>query len=65
MIRWWSEVGITLAYLMTPLAEGVLEEKIPAGLELPTRALIPRRANRTDSPYGRSTWSPTSQAGPG
>src|SRR5262249_10280830 len=22
MVRWWSEAGITLAYLMTPLAEG-------------------------------------------
>jgi amino acid adenylation domain-containing protein/non-ribosomal peptide synthase protein (TIGR01720 family) len=40
MIQWWAEQGITLAYLMTPLAEGVLEEKIPAGLKLPTRALI-------------------------
>jgi amino acid adenylation domain-containing protein/non-ribosomal peptide synthase protein (TIGR01720 family) len=40
MVRWWSEVGITLAYLMTPLAEGVLEEQIPPGLELATRALI-------------------------
>ena len=27
--RWWSEQGITLAYLMTPLAEGVLEEEDP------------------------------------
>jgi len=26
MLRWWAETGITLAYLMTPLAEGVLEE---------------------------------------
>ncbi|HTQ78991.1 MAG TPA: amino acid adenylation domain-containing protein, partial [Thermoanaerobaculia bacterium] len=40
MIRWWAEERITLAYLMTPLAEGVLEEKIPPGLELPVRALI-------------------------
>ncbi|HVR95699.1 MAG TPA: non-ribosomal peptide synthase/polyketide synthase [Thermoanaerobaculia bacterium] len=40
MIRWWAEQRITLAYLMTPLAEGVLEEEIPEGLELPTRALI-------------------------
>ncbi|HVR99644.1 MAG TPA: non-ribosomal peptide synthase/polyketide synthase, partial [Thermoanaerobaculia bacterium] len=40
MIRWWAEQGITLAYLMTPLAEGVLEEKIPAGLDLQVRALI-------------------------
>jgi pristinamycin I synthase-3/4 len=40
MIRWWAEPQITLAYLMTPLAEGVLEEEIPPGLELPTRALI-------------------------
>ncbi|HVR96505.1 MAG TPA: amino acid adenylation domain-containing protein, partial [Thermoanaerobaculia bacterium] len=40
MIHWWAEQGITLAYLMTPLAEGVLEEKIPAGLLLRVRALI-------------------------
>jgi amino acid adenylation domain-containing protein len=40
MIQWWSEEGITLAYLMTPLAEGVLEETIPAELDLEVRALI-------------------------
>jgi amino acid adenylation domain-containing protein len=40
MIRWWSTQGITLAYLMTPLAEGVLEEEIPPGLPLAVRALI-------------------------
>ncbi|HVS01000.1 MAG TPA: non-ribosomal peptide synthase/polyketide synthase, partial [Thermoanaerobaculia bacterium] len=40
MIRWWAEQGITLAYLMTPLAEGVLEEKIPPELHLEVRALI-------------------------
>ncbi|HEV7517010.1 MAG TPA: amino acid adenylation domain-containing protein, partial [Thermoanaerobaculia bacterium] len=40
MLRWWSEQGITLAYLMTPLAEGVLEEEVPAGLPLSVRALI-------------------------
>ncbi|HVR95722.1 MAG TPA: non-ribosomal peptide synthase/polyketide synthase, partial [Thermoanaerobaculia bacterium] len=40
MIRWWAAQGITLAYLMTPLAEGVLEEKVPEGLPLSVRALI-------------------------
>ncbi|HVR95613.1 MAG TPA: amino acid adenylation domain-containing protein [Thermoanaerobaculia bacterium] len=40
MIRWWAEQGITLAYLMTPLAEGVLEEEVPEGLDLQVRALI-------------------------
>ncbi|HVR96679.1 MAG TPA: amino acid adenylation domain-containing protein [Thermoanaerobaculia bacterium] len=40
MIRWWAAEGITLAYLMTPLAEGVLAEEIPAGLDLRVRALI-------------------------
>jgi amino acid adenylation domain-containing protein len=40
MVRWWSEQGITLAYLMTPLAEGVLEEEIPEDLALRVRALI-------------------------
>ncbi|HVR95612.1 MAG TPA: non-ribosomal peptide synthetase, partial [Thermoanaerobaculia bacterium] len=38
--RWWAEQGITLAYLMTPLAEGVLEETVPSDLELRVRALI-------------------------
>ncbi|HEV7519213.1 MAG TPA: amino acid adenylation domain-containing protein, partial [Thermoanaerobaculia bacterium] len=40
MVRWWSAEGITLAYLMTPLAEGVLEEEIPPLLDLQVRALI-------------------------
>jgi amino acid adenylation domain-containing protein/non-ribosomal peptide synthase protein (TIGR01720 family) len=40
MVRWWSEQGITLAYLMTPLAEGVLEEEILEDLPLKVRALI-------------------------
>jgi amino acid adenylation domain-containing protein len=40
MVRWWSTAGITLAYLMTPLAEGVLEETIPADLPLAVRSLI-------------------------
>ena len=40
MVRWWSETGITLAYLMTPLAEGVLEVDIPPDLDLRVRALI-------------------------
>jgi acyl-coenzyme A synthetase/AMP-(fatty) acid ligase/acyl carrier protein len=38
MVRWWEEESITLAYLMTPLAEGVLEERVPRSL--PVRALI-------------------------
>ncbi|HVR99922.1 MAG TPA: amino acid adenylation domain-containing protein [Thermoanaerobaculia bacterium] len=40
MVRWWADESITLAYLMTPLAEGVLEAGIPEGVDLPTRALI-------------------------
>ncbi|HTQ80792.1 MAG TPA: amino acid adenylation domain-containing protein, partial [Thermoanaerobaculia bacterium] len=40
MVRWLAEREITLAYLMTPLAEAVLEEEIPADLELRVRALI-------------------------
>ncbi|HYG61349.1 MAG TPA: amino acid adenylation domain-containing protein, partial [Thermoanaerobaculia bacterium] len=40
MLRWWTQEGITLAYLMTPLAEGVLEEEIPPSLDLVVRALI-------------------------
>jgi amino acid adenylation domain-containing protein len=40
MLRWWHEQGITLAYLMTPLAEGVLEEPVRRDLALRVRALI-------------------------
>jgi len=40
MLRWWQEEGITLAYLMTPLAEGVLEQEIPPSMRLGVRALI-------------------------
>ncbi len=40
MLRWWASEGITLAYLMTPLAEGVLQEEIPPDLDLHVRALI-------------------------
>ncbi|HVR96707.1 MAG TPA: non-ribosomal peptide synthetase, partial [Thermoanaerobaculia bacterium] len=40
MVRWWSEEGITLAYLPTPLAEGVLEEGVQAAPDLYVRALI-------------------------
>ncbi|HVR95695.1 MAG TPA: non-ribosomal peptide synthase/polyketide synthase, partial [Thermoanaerobaculia bacterium] len=38
MVRWWDEQGITLAYLPTPLAEGVLAEPVPESA--PVRALI-------------------------
>jgi non-ribosomal peptide synthetase component F len=38
MVRWWDEVGITLAYLPTPLAEGVLGEAVPESVRV--RALI-------------------------
>ena len=71
MIRWWSEEGITLAYLMTPLAVGVLEEKIPPTLDLKVRALIigGDRLNRGPDPevgfrlmnhYGPAEYSVTS-----
>ncbi|HVR96291.1 MAG TPA: amino acid adenylation domain-containing protein, partial [Thermoanaerobaculia bacterium] len=40
MIRWWAEQGITLSFLITPLAEEVLEEPVPLGLDLRLRALI-------------------------
>jgi amino acid adenylation domain-containing protein len=39
-IQWWAEQGITLTFLMTPLAEQVLEEPVPPGLDLRVRALI-------------------------
>jgi amino acid adenylation domain-containing protein len=71
MIRWWAAEGITLAYLMTPLAEGVLEEEIPAGLDLKVRALIiggdrlhqgpdPRAGFRLMNHYGPAEYTVTS-----
>ena len=75
MIRWWSEEGITLAYLMTPLAAGVLEEKIPPELDLRVRALIigGDRLNRGPDPevgfrlmnhYGPAEYTVTSTVRP-
>ncbi|HJX29719.1 MAG TPA: amino acid adenylation domain-containing protein, partial [Thermoanaerobaculia bacterium] len=37
-LRWWTEAGITLTFLPTPLAEAVLEEPAPPDLAL--RALL-------------------------
>jgi amino acid adenylation domain-containing protein len=71
MVRWWSETGITLAYLMTPLAEGVLEVDIPRDLDLQVRALIiggdrlhrgpdPRVGFRLMNHYGPAEYTVTS-----
>jgi amino acid adenylation domain-containing protein len=71
MLRWWGEQGITLAYLMTPLAEGVLEEPLPSVLDLKVRALIiggdrlhrgpdPRAGFRLMNHYGPAEYSVTS-----
>ena len=38
MVRWWGEAGITLAFLPTPLADGILGEELPA--DLPVRWLV-------------------------
>jgi amino acid adenylation domain-containing protein len=40
MLRFWSEQGITLSFLPTPLAEAVLAEEIPADAEPPLRLLL-------------------------
>ncbi|HZF14277.1 MAG TPA: non-ribosomal peptide synthase/polyketide synthase [Thermoanaerobaculia bacterium] len=37
--RWWATEGITLSFLPTPLAEQVLEEGFPPGLDLRVRSL--------------------------
>jgi len=71
MVRWWSQTGITLAYLMTPLAEGVLEVAIPPELDLRVRALIiggdrlhrgpdPRVGFRLMNHYGPAEYAVTS-----
>ena len=39
-LRWWAEQGITVGWLMTPLAEAILEEEIPPGLDLRLRTLL-------------------------
>ncbi|HEY4565460.1 MAG TPA: amino acid adenylation domain-containing protein, partial [Thermoanaerobaculia bacterium] len=38
MVGWWKEAGITLAFLPTPLADGILSEEMPA--DLPVRYLV-------------------------
>ncbi len=38
-VRWWAAQGITVTFLPTPLAEAVLEERLPAGLGLRLRVL--------------------------
>jgi amino acid adenylation domain-containing protein len=62
MVRWWSETGITLAYLMTPLAEGVLEElrRSGAGLPLAVRSLFTggdRLHGRPTAEVGFQLWN--------
>ncbi|HEY0403918.1 MAG TPA: amino acid adenylation domain-containing protein, partial [Blastococcus sp.] len=75
MMRWWAEEGITLAYLPTALAEAVLEEEIPADLDLRLRALCIggdrlHRAPRPGTPfrlvnhYGPSEYSVVTTATP-
>jgi amino acid adenylation domain-containing protein len=55
-LRWWAEQGITVGWLMTPLAEAILEEEIPPGLHLRLRTLLTggdrlRRRPRPDLPF--------------
>ncbi|MEO6191364.1 MAG: amino acid adenylation domain-containing protein, partial [Thermoanaerobaculia bacterium] len=38
MVSWWKREGITLAFLPTPLADGILSEDLPA--DLPVRYLV-------------------------
>src|SRR6185312_1840472 len=39
-MRWWAEAGITLAFLPTPLADGILSEETPRHLDLRLRYLV-------------------------
>ena len=39
-MRWWAEAGITLAFLPTPLADGILSEETPRDLDLRLRYLV-------------------------
>jgi amino acid adenylation domain-containing protein len=52
MVRWWSEEGITLAYLVTPLAEAVLAEEETRRVPLRLRVLTTAgdRLHRGPSP---------------
>ncbi len=50
MVSWWKEEGITLAFLPTPLAEGVLAEEIPADLPMRYLAVAGDRLHRSARP---------------
>ncbi|MEA2693900.1 MAG: hypothetical protein QOJ16_3287, partial [Acidobacteriota bacterium] len=74
VVRLWSERGVTLAFLPTPLAEAVLESGVPAGLGCQLRALLTggdrlQRAPAAGSPfrlmnhYGPSEYSVVTTAG--
>ncbi|HVR06412.1 MAG TPA: amino acid adenylation domain-containing protein, partial [Thermoanaerobaculia bacterium] len=74
MVRWWSAEGITHSFLMTVLAERLLEEGPPAELPLCLRALLVGgdRLHRGPSAsglrlvnhYGPSEYSVVATAGP-
>jgi amino acid adenylation domain-containing protein len=74
MVAWWREQKVTVAYLMTPLAEGVLEEPGEDLRDLATRALIiggdrlrrrpdPAAAFRLMNHYGPAEYSVTCTVG--
>ncbi|HEY0513939.1 MAG TPA: non-ribosomal peptide synthase/polyketide synthase, partial [Thermoanaerobaculia bacterium] len=52
MLRWWAREGVTLAFLPTPLGEGILGEEIPPDLALELRCLVVAgdRLHRAPSP---------------
>ncbi len=50
MVEWWRREGITLAFLPTPLAEGVLAEEIPADLPMRYLAVAGDRLHRSARP---------------
>ena len=76
MLRWWAEAGITLAFLMTPLAEGVmerLEQDAAPCPALPVRSLfvggdrlhhrpVPAVRFRLWNTYGPAEYSVTTSA---
>jgi amino acid adenylation domain-containing protein len=56
LLRFWAEQAITVAFLPTPLAEAVLQEEVPPGLDLRLRELLVggdrlRRAPRPGLPF--------------
>ncbi|MEO6195390.1 MAG: amino acid adenylation domain-containing protein, partial [Thermoanaerobaculia bacterium] len=50
MVSWWKRAGVTLAFLPTPLADGILSEEMPADLPVRCLAVAGDRLHRPARP---------------